>query len=188
MPHLLIKDLPRYECLIEAAKHYPELDPSACEAFLHLLRAGDEAFLHAEQNLTEHNISHGRFSVLTLLKQSCPSDGSATPALGLTPAELADNARVTRATMTGLIDTLERDGLVRREADTHDRRMMRVCLTPKGREFLSQLMPSQFKRMADVMSGLSEGERRTLVELLNKIYQRAAELNTPAHSAPASTT
>jgi len=182
MPHLLIKDLPRYECLIEAAKHYPELDPSACEAFLHLLRAGDEAFLHAEQHLTAHNISHGRFSVLTLLMKGCPTDGSKAPGPGLTPAELADNARVTRATMTGLIDTLERDGFVRREADTHDRRMMRVCLTPKAREFLSQLLPSHFQRMAEVMSGLSEAERRTLVELLNKIYLRAAELNTPVRA------
>lgn len=188
MPHLLIKDLPRYECLIEAAKHYPELDPSACEVFLHLLRAGDEAFLHAEQNLTQHNISHGRFSVLTLLAKGCPADGTSAANAGLTPAELADNARVTRATMTGLIDTLERDGFVRREADTHDRRMMRICLTPKARDFLRELLPTHFSRMAAVMSELSESERRTLVDLLNKIYQRSAALNSaPANlSAPVS--
>lgn len=181
MPHLLIKDLPRYECLIEAAKHYPELDPSACEVFLHLLRAGDEAFLFAEQNLTENNISHGRFSVLTLLAQGCPADG-AGPGVGMTPAELADSARVTRATMTGLIDTLERDGFVRREADAHDRRMMRICLTPKARDFLHQMLPGHFSRMAAVMAGLNESERKTLVTLLNKIYQRAAALNTPAQT------
>ena len=185
MPHLLIKDLPRYECLIEAAKHYPELDPSACEVFLHLLRAGDEAFMHAEQNLTEHNISHGRFSVLMLLAQGCPAGESGEASLGRTPAELADSARVTRATMTGLIDTLERDGFVRREADTQDRRMMRICLTPKARKFLGALLPSHFSRMAAVMSGLDERERRMLVNLLNKIYVRAADLNTEAGSARA---
>ena len=37
-----VKDLPRYEVLREAAEHYPELDPSSCYAFLHLLRTGDE--------------------------------------------------------------------------------------------------------------------------------------------------
>ena len=36
MPYLLLKDLPRYECLLEAAKEFPDLDPSAAEAFLHL--------------------------------------------------------------------------------------------------------------------------------------------------------
>ena len=44
MPLLLLKDLPRYECLLEAAREFPALDPSATEAFLHLLRCGDEAF------------------------------------------------------------------------------------------------------------------------------------------------
>jgi DNA-binding MarR family transcriptional regulator len=182
MPHLLIKDLPRYDCLIEAAKHYPELDPSACEVFLHLLRAGDEAFLHAEQNLTDNNISHGRFGVLMLLAQGCPGD-AAEKSPGLTPAGLADSARVTRATMTGLIDTLERDGLVRREADAHDRRMMRICLTPKARNFLRQMLPGHFKRMASVMAGLSEPERKTLVKLLNKIYDRASTLNAATAAA-----
>lgn len=176
MPHLLIKDLPRYECLIEAAKRFPELDPSACEVFLHLLRAGDEAFLSIEQNLTGHNISHGRFGVLTLLSKGCPADADDS-AVGMTPAELADSARVTRATMTGLIDTLERDGFVRRAADAHDRRMMRICLTPKARNFLRQILPDHFRRMASVMSGLTESERKTLVKLLNKIYDRASSLN-----------
>lgn len=176
MPHLLIKDLPRYECLIEASKQFPELDPSACEVFLHLLRAGDEAFLFAEQNLTHHNISHGRFGVLMLLAQNCNGDGTTA---GMTPAELADNARVTRATMTGLIDTLERDGLVRREADTQDRRMMRICLTPKARQFLEKMLPGHFRRMAALMAPLSESERKTLVRLLNKILQHASSLNAP---------
>lgn len=183
MPHLLIKDLPRYECLIEASKQFPELDPSACEVFMHLLRAGDEAFLFAEQNLTQHNISHGRFGVMMLLMKSCSIDGNL---IGMTPAELADNARVTRATMTGLIDTLERDGLVRREADAHDRRMMRICLTPKARQFLEKMLPGHFRRMAALMAPLSESERKTLVRLLNKILQHASSLNTPVSSPAAS--
>jgi len=184
MPHLMVKDLPRYECLIEASKKFPGLDPSACEVFLHLLRAGDEAFFFAEQNLTQHNISHGRFGVLTLLAQNCDVAGNVG---GMTPAELADSARVTRATMTGLIDTLERDGLVRREADAHDRRMMRICLTPKARQFLDRLLPGYFQRMAALMSPLSESERKTLVRLLNKILQHASSLNSQAASPAVST-
>ncbi|MBA3849428.1 MAG: MarR family transcriptional regulator [Opitutus sp.] len=176
MPHLLLKDLPPYECLIEAAKHYPSLDPSACEVFLHLLRTGDEAFLFSEQNLAEQGISPGRFGVLMALAKACPP-GSDAPGPGLTPAELADNSRVTRATMTGLIDTLERDGFVRRAVDAEDRRMIRICFTPKARHFLQRMLPGHFRCMASVMSTLSESERQTLVRLLDKIYQRAAALN-----------
>jgi DNA-binding MarR family transcriptional regulator len=183
MPHLLLKDLPRYECLLEAAKEFPELDPSAAEAFLHLLRTGDEAFGVTERNLAEHNISQGRFCVLMLLWRSTQARaaklwgagaGSAGPR---TPAELAGAANVTRATMTGLVDTLERDGFVKRDPDPDDRRMMSVRLTARGERFLRQFLPGHFRITSAVMSPLTVAERKTLVRLLGKIQQQAALLN-----------
>jgi DNA-binding MarR family transcriptional regulator len=181
MPHLLLKDLPRYECLLEAAKLYPALDPSACEALLTLLRTGDETAAVIERELGEHGISHGRFGVLMLLWQDCePGEFK----VGLTPAELADKAGVTRATMTGLVDTLERDSLVRREADPEDRRMMRVVLTAKAKNFLEKILPGHFRVIAELMQPLTEAERKTLARLLNKILQHTAVRETaPAVSA-----
>ena len=190
MPHLLLKDLPRYECLLEAAKEFPDLDPSATEAFLHLLRTGDEAYELTDINLTEHNISHGRFCVLMLLwrgvqpraaKLLGADDSMAGPR---TPAELADAAGVTRATMTGLIDTLERDGFVKREPDPLDRRMMSVRLTPTGERFLHEFLPGHFKVVTELMSPLTEAERKTLVRLLGKVQQRATALKGEKKSVP----
>ena len=179
MPHLLLKDLPRYECLLEAAKEFPELDPSAAEAFLHLLRTGDEVFAVTEKNLTQHNISHGRFSVLMLLWRGANPDAATDAAedggcaRAATPAELAEAAGVTRATMTGLVDTLERDGYVTRQPDPTDRRMMSVRLTARGEEFLHQFLPVHFKSIGAIMSPLSESERKTLVRLLGKVQLQA---------------
>jgi DNA-binding MarR family transcriptional regulator len=173
MPLLMLKDLPRYECLLEAAKTYPDLDPSACEVFLHLLRAGDEAFKATDVHLANHQISHGRFMVLMLLLekgQGCSQSHGAHPH---TPAELADMAGVTRATMTGLIDTLERDGLVTRTPDPNDRRMMSVSLTAHGRARLEKILPGHFRCMARLIAPLSEPERKTLVTLLTKILEQA---------------
>lgn len=191
MPYLLLKDLPRYECLLEAAKEFPELDPSAAEAFLHLLYTGDEVFSVSDRNLGGHNISHGRFGVLMLLWRSVQPRAAKlfgadarTPG-PRTPAELADAARVTRATMTGLIDTLERDGYVKREPDLNDRRMMSVRLTPQGEKFLLEFLPIHFKAIATLMDTLSEAERKTLVRLLGKIQQQAARLNPRNESAAA---
>lgn len=178
MPFLLLKNLPRYDCLLEAAKLFPDLDPSATEVFLHLLQAGDEAFRVVEAHLGEHNISQGRFMVLMLLLHKsgkCPAPN--------TPAGLADLSRVTRATMTGLIDTLERDGLVKREPDRNDRRMMSVTLTPKGQSLLEKILPKHFQRMAELMEPLTQVERKTLVQLLGKILQRPATLS-PAATRP----
>jgi len=174
MPHLLLKSLPRYECFLEASKEFPDLDPSACEAFFHLLRTGDEAFDYAEQNLVEHGISPGRFGVLMLLWGNYQNPQANTQ--GMTPAELANQSNVTRATMTGLIDTLERDGFVKRAADTDDRRMMRVALTDRAEKFLENLLPGHFRRMATLMAPLSHDERKTLVQLLIKIQEQAALL------------
>lgn len=185
MPHLLLKDLPRYDCLLEGVREFPDLDPSACEAYLHLLRTGDEVFGVVERYLGEHNISQGRFSVLMLLWKSGVGATEGFPGRCCpiraphTPAELADAAGVTRATMTGLIDTLERDGLVRREPDPNDRRMMWVQLTPKGEEFIQSLLPGHFRLMASLMQGLSHAERKTLVGLLHKILEQVARLRHP---------
>ncbi len=104
-----------------------------------------------------------------------------------TPAELADAAGVTRATMTGLIDTLERDGYVVREPDPSDRRMLSVRLTSKGEQFLQEFLPGHFRIIAAVMSTLSESERKTLVRLLVKVQQHAATLRAePASLTPSS--
>ena len=191
MPHLLLKDLPRYECLLEAAKEFPDLDPSAAEAFLHLLHTSDEVFAISDRSFAGHNISHGRFGVLMLLWRSVqPRDPKLTDAedcpLGpRTPAELADAAGVTRATMTGLIDTLERDGFVKREPDPVDRRMMSVLLTPRGERFMKDFLPGHFKGIAAIMGTLTEAERKTLVRLLTKIQEQAAALSPQRDAAPA---
>lgn len=177
MPLLMLKDVPRYERLLEAAKQYPELDPSACEVFMNLLRTGDEVFRLMHAHYHGHSISQGRFVVLVLLFDRLAGSSGAH-----TPAELAEKAGVTRATMTGLIDTLERDGLVHREPDLADRRRLSVSLTKKGDAFIKTLLPVHFRRIAELMSPLSENERKTLVRLLNKIIEQTAALTPDASS------
>jgi DNA-binding MarR family transcriptional regulator len=173
MPLLMLKDLPRYECLLEASREFPDLDPSATEVFLHLLRAGDEAFRIVESHLAQHEISQGRFGVLMALWGNCQrNDGREVP---LTPAELAERTGVTRATITGLVDTLERAGLVTRTPHPDDRRMMSVGLTKRGQKALEEILPQHFRRMAWLMGLLSESERKVFVGLLNKVLERAAE-------------
>ncbi len=165
MPLLMLKDLPRYDCLIQAAERCPTLQPSACDAFLNLLRTGDDVFAVVDRFLSGHDISQGRFTVLMLLGMECDEDED-RPA---TPGTLAEQAGVTRATMTGLIDTLEKDRLVAREPDANDRRTIHVRLTPEGRAVLDAMLPDYFQCVADILRPLSEPERKKLVQLLQKI-------------------
>ena len=173
MPLLMLNELPRYECLIEASREFPDLDPSATEAFLHLLRSGDEAFRVVESHLASHGTSQGRFSVLMCLWRT--SRHAEHGEQGLNPAELAERTGVTRATITGLVDSLERDNLVTRTPDLADRRMMTVRLTANGEQLLREILPGHFQLMAWLMEPLNEVERRTMVRLLGKITQRASQ-------------
>lgn len=178
MPLLMLKDLPRYECLLEAAERYPTLDPTANEAFLHLLRTGDMVFEDINHFLTRHNISQGRFTVMMLLHRPWVES--------FTPASLAEESGVTRATMTGLIDTLEKDGMVVREADANDRRTVHVRLTDQGRATLEAMLPDYFKCISRIVSPLNARERKELVRLLQKIQEglTPADFKSPENLKP----
>jgi len=161
----MLKDLPRFECLLRAAERCPTLQPSACDAFLNLLRTGDDVFAVVDRFLASHDISQGRFTVLMLLGMECNNEEDRPS----TPATLAELAGVTRATMTGLIDTLEKDRLVSREPDPVDRRTVHVVLTGEGRAVLEGILPDYFQCVSDLLNPLSENERKQLVRLLQKI-------------------
>lgn len=179
MPLLMLKDLPRYDCLIRAAERCPTLQPSACDAFLNLLRTGDDVFEVVDRFLSSHDISQGRFTVLMLLGMECEAEDEER---STTPATLAEEAGVTRATMTGLIDTLEKDHLVAREPDANDRRTIHVRLTGAGRAVLDAMLPDYFQCVADILRPLSEAERKQLVRLLQKIQSGLPALKESNHA------
>lgn len=164
----LLKGLPRYDVFLEEAKHFPDLDASACYTFLQLLRTGDELLALDEQVLTSYGTRHGRFNLLMMLLKC--TDGQATP------AGLAERTGVTRATITGLLDGLEKDGLIERRPDPDDRRLIRVHLTAAGHDFLDRIRPGYCRWFSSIVEPLNEEERLQLVTLLEKIRTRLSEL------------
>ena len=159
---LLLRDLPRYEMLQEKSKRYPELDAHAVEATLVLLRVASDVFEGMGTHLARQNISQGRFMVLMLLDRHSHGEG-------VSPSEIADQLGVTRATVTGLLDGLEKETLISREMHPDDRRAFCIELTPKGREFLSTMLPGHYRRIAGLMAHLNSAEQKQLVKLLSKV-------------------
>jgi len=140
---------------------YPEIDPLSTAACLMLLRVASDVLAALDDYLAEHDMSRGRWSVLMLLMRN--------PQLPQNPCELASKAGVTRATITGLLDGLERDAFIARETVAADRRMLEVRLTETGRKYVEQVMPQYFMLIRKVMGGLSEAEKETLTALLTKL-------------------
>jgi DNA-binding MarR family transcriptional regulator len=178
----MLKDIPQYDCLLEAAKHYPTLEPSANEAFLHLLRTADLISEDAQLFYNRHNISQGRFTVLMLLHSPLAKSRGISED-SHTPASLAERAGVTRATMTGLLDTLEKDGLIAREPGIQDRRITHIRLTELGKTRIETMIPDCFQCISRNISPLTTDERKELVRLMQKL-QEGLTRNPPSKAAP----
>jgi MarR family 2-MHQ and catechol resistance regulon transcriptional repressor len=76
---------------------------------------------------------------------------------------------ITSAAITSLIDTNEKRGLLRRMAYPDDRRKVQVLITREGRDLIDRLLPGTHRLEREVMGVLSDGEKATLLGLLEKI-------------------
>ncbi|TAM61894.1 MarR family transcriptional regulator [bacterium] len=92
-------------------------------------------------------------------------------------SEVGDYLFSTRANVTGLVDGLERDGLVQRSANPGDRRSTLVTLTAKGLDLMAQMLPKHFSRVRRITSGLPPAEQRQLIALLAKLFDALATLD-----------
>jgi MarR family transcriptional repressor of emrRAB len=176
---LLLRDLPKYEAIRQRSERYPQIDPRAVEAFLWLLRTATDTLSAFECFLQHFGMSQGKFTVLMLLNRN--------PEQGVNPSELAERAGVTRATMTGLLEGLEREKLINRHGDRSDRRRAVVRMTPAARTFMDMLLPDYYTRIHELMADLSEADKRELTHLLNKIGSRIAQVRDPVKNAVSKT-
>jgi DNA-binding MarR family transcriptional regulator len=78
---------------------------------------------------------------------------------------LAEAQNVAPRTMTGLIDNLERDGLVRRVPDSTDRRSVRARLTRAGLARLEAMHQDATERQAEGTGGLNSNQLAELRHL-----------------------
>ncbi len=110
--------------------------------------------------LAPHGLSEGRFVLLFLLDAA---------AEGLAPNTLAEQAGVTRATVTGLLDGLEREELIERHAHASDRRALCIRLTRKGKRVAKAVFEQHGCWIASLFGNLSASERNQLGTLLEKV-------------------
>lgn len=155
---LQLKDLPDAKTLIKFAERYQEVDSDSVIHFLSILRVGTELSEALDRFLATHGLLQGRWWVLILLMRE--------DNLTSIPSELAEKAGVSRATMSGLINGLLRDGLVVRQHDDRDRRSYSIKLTTKGQAKLDEVMPEYYLRVKELMSVIQVRHREDLLKQL----------------------
>ena len=136
-----------------------------------------EAFMGmANQALRHHGLSAAGRQALAIL------EGAGEP---LSPTTIADRLIVTTATVTSLLDTLEKRGLVVRQPDPNDRRKLLVSITDEARTIVTQFLPEIVALQTAVMAELSEPQRRQLLRSLAVVREGIATINADATVATA---
>jgi DNA-binding MarR family transcriptional regulator len=137
----------------------PDANPRATEAAMNTLRTAELLFDRIGRLLRPLGVSAAGGLVLGVLRDRGP----------MAPSEIGERLIVTRATVTGLLDSLERRGLVTRSTDPDDRRRLVVSLTPEGAQVLLQVRRTIHTAETAWMSVLSPDQLATYIDLLHRI-------------------
>lgn len=86
-----------------------------------------------------------------------------------TSAHLGQRVQLDSATLTGIIDRLEKSGLLERQKNPDDRRAILICLTEKGRQTACEISGISETANREFLAGLSEDEERMLRALLRRV-------------------
>ncbi|MBT2598089.1 MarR family winged helix-turn-helix transcriptional regulator [Arthrobacter sp. ISL-72] len=141
---------------------FPEYDAAAMALCFNLIRLANR--ITTDLEVSVHRPEGLSFSAFRLL--------FAIRAVGAGyPNELARLSSVSTASMSSLLNTLEKYGLVTREADTSDKRKTLVRLTPLGEARVTELARKNSLRESDWADGLTRTEATILTELLRKLLQ-----------------
>lgn len=163
-----LMDQPTREQFEDLARRYEDMRPDAVRAMVRLLRVGSDLMAAFERMLGRYGLSQSRFLVLLVLNRN--------PSQPMAPSEISERVGVTRATMTRLLESLEREGLIMRRANEADGRRQDLSLTPQGLALLERILPDYWRRAARLMGALTGEERATLYCLLDKTAGGIAEL------------
>lgn len=137
---------------------YPFTD--AIEAYVTIRRCHDELHRHVSRKLAQWGLSVPKYGVIRQLYEH----------VSLTLSELSKLIFCGNSNLTGLIDRMEREGLVQRIGSETDRRVKKIRLTIKGLELGARVIGEHRAFLHEMMTNcLSPKEQRTLIDMLTRV-------------------
>lgn len=115
-----------------------------------------------QRRLDDFGCTLPEFDVLATLRRSGEP-------YSLTAGELMRSAMVTSGAVTNRVDRLIRRGWVTRVADSENKRIKRITLTPEGFDLVNRIVPVHVENERKLLSALSENEQSILAALLKKL-------------------
>lgn len=136
------------------------LDFSAMAVASNLFRAANAVRNHFERTvLAEHNLSWTAFVVLWVVWIWEPIE----------TRQIALEGGFSKATLTGVLSTLEGRGWLTRSRSASDGRLVDVALTEDGRKLMTKLFPEFNGEEQRVVAPITEAQRTQLAELLRSV-------------------
>jgi DNA-binding MarR family transcriptional regulator len=143
-------------------REFPQVDSRASDCVINLWRTHTMISEEMGRALRPFDLTLTGFRVVMMLRVAGGT---------LAPAEIADRLGSARATVTGVLDSLEKRGLVRRLPHPDDRRRLHVQMTDDAGALLERLLPTYFAHERDVVGALGAADQERLVELLGEIQR-----------------
>ena len=144
------------------AEEGPEFDAESSAVLFTLTRAANLLTADFDSTVWQRfGVSYPGFRVIFVISVSGPQE----------PRMIAQLASVSRASVSSVINTLERDGYVVRKRESTDRRLVTVHLTDKGRQLWKDSFVYQNTRERQWAAALTPEEQETLVRLLKTLIR-----------------
>jgi DNA-binding MarR family transcriptional regulator len=156
-PAAMAKGLAGYSAIVEI----PEVTKPALRVHLRLATCRNLLMREARRSVERWQLTLPQFDVLAELSRAVDQ--------GFTFVELSRLLLVTSGNLTGIVDRLENDGLVRRETDDRDRRLVRIVLTKKGRQLVEQIMPLHAADIHAMLAFMPAEQLASLNEMLGRL-------------------
>ena len=130
------------------------------QALLQLLRTAENLWNASRVFFDKWNLSSSQFNILNLLHM--------TPG-GCTQVELSRLLIMHRSNITGLVDRLEKRGLLQRKDNPADRRAYKVLLTPSGKKLIEKILPDYYEAAGKIWGNFPDARTKQLVGDLEKL-------------------
>lgn len=145
-------------------RHAPPTPGPRHEALVQLLRTAETVWNASRVFFAQWDLSPSQFNVLNVLLE--------TPE-GRTQIDLSRELLMHRSNVTGLVDRLEKRGLVLRRDQPQDRRAYRVVLTAAGRRTVAQIRPRYYEAADLLWGGFPPADLPPMVDALSRISANA---------------
>lgn len=126
-----------------------------------LVRAYQAFSSYSETFVRSYGLTSAQFDVIATLGNT----------QGLSMGDIGEKTLITKGTLTGVVDRLERKGLVTREIPPENRRSVIVYLTAAGQQLFEQVFPAHLSDIQQRFDALDPSEMELLRVLLNRVQR-----------------